>query len=215
MSAEETKKRILDAAERLFASQGFHNTSLRDITREARVNIASVNYHFGTREALVREVVLRRLVPVNRDRLRLLESLRHAASRGPDDISSRPTVREILVAFLEPSIKFISTEPAANDFVRIMGQGMADPDENIRKLFMEQVRPVFNTMAELLSMALPSIPRPVIHMRLHCFIGAFAHWMRLMGSDSLLSGTNMFPNSPEEVMKELLNFCEAGMEAPL
>ena len=210
MSAKETKTRILDAAERLFGRRGFHNTSLREITRDAGVNIASVNYHFGSREALVKEVVLRRMIPINRDRMRLLKSLRDA-----DEAGRPPSVREILGAFLEPSIRFISNEPAANDFVRIMGQGMADPDESIRKLFMEQVRPVFNTMAELLSMALPALPRSIIHMRLHCFIGAFAHWMRLMGSVSLLSGNSMLSDSPEEVMKELLNFCEAGMEAPL
>ena len=215
MSAEKTKKRILDTAERLFAQKGFHNTSLREITREAGVNIASVNYHFGTREALIREVILRRLVPINRDRLKLLESLRNAASDTSNTASRRPRVRDILAAFVEPSIKFLKTEPAACDFVRIMGQGMADPDETIRRLFMEQVRPVFHTMAELMALALPTLPPSVIHVRLHCFIGAFAHWMRLLGSVSLLSGAEMIPDSHEQVMNELLSFCEAGLEAPL
>ena len=210
MSAEKIKKRILDSAERLFARKGFHNTSLREITCEAGVNIASVNYHFGGREALIREVILRRLVPINEERLRLLHSVRQEAEHGATPL----TARIILQAFLQPSVNFLRIEPAANDFVRIMGQGMADPDETIRKLFMEQVRPVFRTMADLLSMALPVLPRSVIHLRLHCFIGSFAHWMRLMGSVSLLSGTDMLPDSPEEVMKELLNFCESGMEAP-
>ncbi len=211
MSAEKTKKRILDAAERLFARRGFHNTSLRDITSEAGVNIASVNYHFGTREALIREVVLRRLEPINRERMRLLESLRQYAAQNPGRLS----VRAVLQAFLEPSVTFLSSEPAASDFVRIMGQGMADPDETIRKLFMEQVRPVFRTMTELLSQILPDLPLSAIHVRLHCFIGAFAHWMRLMGSISMLSGTGVLPGSPEDVMSGLLTFCQAGMEAPL
>jgi AcrR family transcriptional regulator len=211
MSTEKTKKCILDAAERLFARRGFHNTSLRDITSEAGVNIASVNYHFGTREALIREVVLRRLKPINRERMRLLESMRQDAAQDPGRLS----VRAVLQAFLEPSVNFLNSEPAASDFVRIMGQGMADPDETIRKLFMEQVRPVFRIMTELLSESLPDVPLSAIHVRLHCFIGAFAHWMRLMGNMSMLSGTDMLPSVPEDIMNGLLSFCQAGMEAPL
>ena len=56
-----TKTRILDAAEKLFAEQGFEATSLRDITTHARVNLASVNYHFRSKEELVRAVLARRL----------------------------------------------------------------------------------------------------------------------------------------------------------
>ncbi len=211
MSAQNTKKRILDTAEHLFASRGFHKTSLREITRHAGVNIASVNYHFGSREALIREVVLRRLRPINEERLRLLHSL---MSRYSSDGNSLP-VDQILRAFLEPSATFLKTEPAANDFVRIMGQGMVDPDDSIRKLFFEQVKPVFTLMMQLLEQALPGVPVSVIHVRLHCFIGAFAHWMRLMGSTSEMSDPHIPEDSPEEVMNIIVSFCQAGMEAPL
>ena len=57
MSQPDTKERILDAAERLFAREGFHNTSLRAITGEADVNLAAVNYHFGSKEALLDAVI--------------------------------------------------------------------------------------------------------------------------------------------------------------
>ena len=210
MSAEITKKRILDAAERLFAQRGFHNTSLREITKEAGVNVASVNYHFGTRQALISEVIARRLGPINRERIRRLEII-----SGTYGVSSGDSFTgQILRAFIEPSINFLETEPAARDFLRIMGQGMADTDETIRHAFLEQVRPVFAMMIRLLGQALPDLPSDVIHFRLHCFIGAFAHWMRLVGSDSYLSGST-YLDDPQKIMAELLLFCNAGMEAPV
>ncbi len=205
MSAEDTKKRILDAAEHLFACKGFHKTSLRDITTEAGVNIASVNYHFGGREALVKAVVLRRLVPINRERMKRLEAI--ADSHGSLD------VRAILKAFIEPSMDFLKSESASGDFVRIMGQGMAEPDETIRELFVEQVSPVLALMAELISMALPDIPTEVIGERLNCFLGAFAHWMRLAGNPDAFSGKGILSVSPEGMAASLLDFSVAGMEA--
>ena len=65
MSQPDTKQRILDVAERLFATRGFHATSLRAITRAAEVNLAAVNYHFGSKDALLEAVMLRRLGPLN------------------------------------------------------------------------------------------------------------------------------------------------------
>ena len=52
-----TKDRILDAAERLFAHKGIEATSLRNITAEAGVNLAAVNYHFQSKEALQIETI--------------------------------------------------------------------------------------------------------------------------------------------------------------
>ena len=57
MSQIDTKNRILNAAEQLFASDGFHNTSMRAITGDAEVNLAAVNYHFGTKDALLQAVL--------------------------------------------------------------------------------------------------------------------------------------------------------------
>src|SRR5688572_2215296 len=68
-----TRVRLVDAAERLFAEQGFRNASVRDITRQASCNIASVNYHFGGKSNLYREVFLRRLRDMRQKRLGSIE----------------------------------------------------------------------------------------------------------------------------------------------
>ena len=72
MASAETKDRILDAAESLFARQGFSSTSLRSVIAEAGVNLAAVHYHFGPREELIRAVFARRFDPINRKRIELL-----------------------------------------------------------------------------------------------------------------------------------------------
>ena len=68
----ETKERILDAAETLFMEHGYEATSLRALTTAADVNLAAVNYHFGTKEELFQAVLTRRLDPMNQRRLELL-----------------------------------------------------------------------------------------------------------------------------------------------
>lgn len=90
-----TKDRILGAAEELFAQHGFAGTSLRQVTSHADVNIAAVNYHFGSKENLVNEVFRRRMDEMTAARLGQLEQAR---SSQPGDL------RAVLAAFVEPAL---------------------------------------------------------------------------------------------------------------
>src|SRR5262245_39243766 len=107
MNAGRTRERLLDAAERLFATRGFEATSLRDVTSQAKANIAAVNYHFGSKDALVRAVFERRLGEVNRRRIELLD----ARGRG------RPDPEQILHAFIAPTFALMKEAP---HFIRLM-----------------------------------------------------------------------------------------------
>ena len=78
-----TRESILDTAEALFAQQGHDGTSMRQITGAAGVNLASVNYHFGSKESLVQAVLKRRLEVLNRERLRLLDELESQSGGKP------------------------------------------------------------------------------------------------------------------------------------
>src|SRR5260370_14585910 len=91
-----TKDRILDAAERLFAIQGFEATSLRAITTDAGVNLAAVNYHFQSKDALLRAVIARRIGPVNLRRLELLDAC---------DATRTPDLHALIEAFLIPAVE--------------------------------------------------------------------------------------------------------------
>ncbi|MFO7982053.1 MAG: TetR family transcriptional regulator, partial [Desulfuromonadales bacterium] len=99
MSQQDTKERILDAAEGLFAREGFHGTSLRAITTRAAVNLAAVNYHFGSKDTLIEAVFERRLTPLNRLRLQRLDEVKKRAERS----GGKPETRDVLAAFIEPT----------------------------------------------------------------------------------------------------------------
>src|SRR5882672_3897017 len=94
-----TKAQVFAAAERLFALHGFRNVSVRDITAEAGVNLASVNYHFGSKDALIFEIFRRRTGELSRERARML----HEAHDRHD---GHPPVREILAALIAPPMRW-------------------------------------------------------------------------------------------------------------
>src|SRR5437588_10537254 len=108
-----TKDRILDAAEGLLARHGFEATSLRAITAAAGVNLAAVNYHFQSKDALIRAVIARRIGPINEKRLEMLDAIEAAAGDGPLPIAP------VIEAFVGPVIE---VRNKAQCFAPIMGR---------------------------------------------------------------------------------------------
>jgi AcrR family transcriptional regulator len=98
MPSDQTRTSILAAAERLYADRGFGDVTLRDIVAEANVNLAAVNYHFGSKDELIAELFVTRSLALNRDRLR---ELRAAEERS----SGRAGVADILCALVGPSLR--------------------------------------------------------------------------------------------------------------
>ena len=128
----DTKERILETAERSFAENGYAATSLRSIIGEAGVNLAAVHYHFGSKEELLKAVILRRAEPVNARRLALLDECESRAGGRPD-----------LEKFWKPSSRPPSTwpmQPGGSQFVRLMGRMYAETDM-LPQIVEERVRP--------------------------------------------------------------------------
>src|SRR5438876_12457509 len=115
-----TKERILDTAESLFMEHGYEATSLRAITAAAGVNLAAVNYHFGSKEELFQSVLTRRLHPMNQERVDLLTRLEREAAPAP-----LPCDR-ILSAMFVPALKLArDPERGGKDFLRLLGRAYA------------------------------------------------------------------------------------------
>src|SRR5436189_679999 len=128
-----TKARILDTAEALFMEHGFEATSLRQLTTAASVNLAAVNYHFGSKEELFQAVLTRRLDPMNQERIELLEKVER-------DAGGRPlSCEKILFAMLIPALKLARDEKrGGKDFLRLVGRAYADPAPFIRHFLSAQ-----------------------------------------------------------------------------
>ena len=211
MSTQETKQRILDVAERLFASDGYHGTSLRAITGGAHVNLAAVNYHFGSKEALITAVIERRLVPINRLRTKRLAEVRQTAARS----GRRPVIKDVLFAFIEPTLLFKESGPGARDFIALVGRAIAEPDDTVRKIFMGFMDLVFHLLFETLAEAAPHIPRDVLFWRISFAIGAISHTMLSFGRCVFIpAGVEPEPDA-RALVEMLVPFVAAGMEASL
>src|SRR4051794_22896280 len=113
----DTKEKILDTAERLFAERGYAATSLRQVIAAAKVNTAAVHYHFGTKEDLLDAVVLRKVAPVNAARMAWLERVEAEAGKGP------LKVEHVLESFFLPTAETAQRNP---EFVRLMGRMLTE-----------------------------------------------------------------------------------------
>src|SRR5215475_2538235 len=108
-----TKQKILNAAIDLIAEQGYGATSLRHIIAEAGVNLAAIHYHFGSKEELLDQVVLRKAAPVNSERIAMLD-------RAEKEAQGKPVpVEQTLRALLVPMAKAANQHP---EFVKVMGR---------------------------------------------------------------------------------------------
>src|SRR5579863_3657681 len=112
-----TRLAILNAAERCFGEGGFDGVSLRTITEVAGVDLALANYHFGSKDNLLREVIARRARIVHDERIRALEEARHAAG------ARSPSVEAIVTAFLEPLLRrLINGEQGWHHYANLVSQ---------------------------------------------------------------------------------------------
>jgi AcrR family transcriptional regulator len=210
MHQQDTKTRILDAAEQLFARDGYHMTSLRTLTERAEVNLAAVNYHFGSKEGLLQAVFARRLQPIDSLRRRRIEAVLSQAEAE----HRPPAAKDLLQAFIAPIIEFRCSEAGAQDFLTLIGRSLSEPDETVRSYFIQQVLPIFTVLFKGLQEALPALPAELLMTRLHFTMGAMSHMLCNNARPQQL--TDQLPNTlpTEQMVAELLSFITAGLEAP-
>ncbi len=201
-----TKAQVLAAAERLFALQGFQNVSVRDITAEAGVNLASVNYHFGSKDALLFEIFRRRTAELNRERARML----HEAS---DRHAGKPPVREILRALFEPPLRWSTPESGRGISVQFIIRARSEGTEAMREALRTDVSHL-RRFADALVGARPDLPKDEVYWRLHFCLGMI-HNNRFAEFDRLhvLSDGATRESDVEALLKRMLDFAEAGFMA--
>ena len=159
---KETREQILDTAEVLFAADGFRNVSLRRITTEADVNIAAVNYHFGSKEALVSEVLSRVISPINEERLRLLNAAEEKADGSP------LTIETLLDCMIRPVVNQIQQSPHKDSaYLKLAGRCLSEPAENFSETLLALFREVTGRFMSTASEALPGLSEEDLFWRMH------------------------------------------------
>jgi AcrR family transcriptional regulator len=207
---KDTKILILDAAEKLFASDGFSATSLRRITTEAGVNLASVNYHFGSKGSLIDAVISRRLEPINKERLDLLDRLEdEAGEKGP-------ALEAIVEAFIGPPLRMRQAAGSkAAHFMRLLGRVMSDPSDRVMTQFTDLFRETIERFSTALGRALPDLAPADILWRMVFMVGAMAHTMSISRQLPRVTGGLCDPADAGALIKRMAPFLAAGMRAPV
>lgn len=208
MTGADTKTTILDAAEALFAEHGYDGTSLRSVTARAKVNLAAVNYHFGGKERLAIEVLVRHVGPINAERHRRLDAL-----------PARPTMAAIVRAFVEPVFPVRAGCPAGNtapgrDFCRMFGRMMAEQPPFLRAFLAGQFRELGHRFVACVRSTRTGIDPATAWWRLHFMAGAMAH--TLLAGDGIAHLTEGLcdPDDAETTVEQLVTFVAAGLAGP-
>ena len=210
----DTRARILDAAERLFMAHGYDGTSMRQITGEAGVNLAAVNYHFGSKEALIQEVFRRRLNWLNEERMRALDELEATADGQP----LKPS--QIVDAFFGTMIRMAEDEERGGViFLRLLGRTLTEPSDFIRAFLAHEYKTVVERYKEALFRSLPDVPKAEIVWRFHFMLGATSS--AIAGTDALRLVTDWGIEAEDSedrldrLLPRLISFLIGGLRTPL
>ena len=198
-----TKDRILGAAEELFAQHGFAGTSLRQVTSRADVNIAAVNYHFGSKENLVNEVFRRRMDDMTDLRL---SQLKTALEKHPGQL------QPVLAAFVEPALAMSQDRHGGGAFVRVVARAYAEKNDGLRKFLSDHYGHVLREFGKAIAGCVPGLSKEELYWRLNFLAGALTYAMADFGLIKRPHGISEAAHR-SKAAQELIHFAEAGFRA--
>jgi AcrR family transcriptional regulator len=206
----DTRELLLDAAETLFARDGYRGASLRGVTARAGVNLAAVNYHFGSKAALLDSLLERRIGPLQQRRSARLAEIRERAGRESRRVSPREVV-EVIIATAPGS----DTGGAVPDVFRaLVGRSMADPDETVRRAVHRFMRPMFRSYLEVLAEALPGSSPAVLSVLLQATLGAVQLVRHARRDPRFVEGSPSGALDEAALNTLLTDYLTAGLGAP-
>jgi AcrR family transcriptional regulator len=204
----DTKDKILDAAEGLFADQGFAATSLRQITAEAKVNLAAVNYHFKSKEALLSAVIERTLAPINRRRMELLDELETRSSGRP------PQLEAVVRAFVRPAFEARSANAESmRHFPRLMARVMAEPEEWAAPVLLPALHAITNRFMPIFQQAMGVENRTTVLWGAQFSIGCMTRCLIAPEFIRAITGESLPQESMEQILDRVVCFIVGGMRA--
>ena len=210
MAYSETVDRILDAAEILFAEKGFSETSLRMITGKAGVNLAAVNYHFGSKNALIQAVFNRFLAPLNQ---LMVDGIKE---NKWDQQGREPSIEDVLRLYTSSLLKIPTrNENGVSIFMRMLGLAYTQSQGHLRKYLEDEYAKTFWPLLSLVKDITPDLSTAERFWRTQFVIGATAFTM-----SSIQQLSDILENKPdsdvdtEGVVNYLVPFLAAGLSAP-
>jgi AcrR family transcriptional regulator len=207
-SEPDRQTRILDAAENAIAESGFAGASLRDIVRDARVNLATVYYYFGSKVGLMEAVLKRRFGPLREEHLALLRQFEAAANGRP------VPVEKILEAMLLPPLRLAAKAPAKHQPVtRLIGRIVAEPNPQIQEVLSCQRAGVRTAFLKALQRSLPKSSLAELQWRVEFVWGALAFVLCNPRKIEIESRGACDVRKTDQVLAEMIRFFSPGFHA--
>ncbi|MFC5526284.1 TetR/AcrR family transcriptional regulator [Rhodanobacter ginsengisoli] len=204
----DTRKRLLEATEWLFIESGYEAMSLRHITTRAGANLAAVNYHFGSKEALVQELLSQRLDRLNRERLQLLSA---CEQQYPEGLGAAAVLGMMFI----PAFRLSHGSAAGPAFMRLLGRVYSDPSPFIRSYLQAHYRPISGRFFEAFSRALPMLPRQELGLRLHFALKALSGMLAGEDMQQLITSINKGESiNDAELLARLISLLSPILTAP-
>ena len=206
----DTAKRIIEAAEQLFADEGFEGVSLRSLTQAADVNLAAVNYHFGSKDALIDAVVERYVTPINENRLAQLDDLEK--EYGADTVIP---IEKILRAFLEPFLTHIGrSELSQCLFFKLMGRCMSAPSQTLPDSTLPLFHQLITRYAAAMHRSAPELSEELILWRLNFTFGVLAQTLLHAEVFEQITEGRAGKSSPKTMLNRIIDYTTAGFTTP-
>lgn len=210
MAQKDTVQSILNAAEELFSEKGFAETSLRNITTKAGVNLAAVNYHFGSKKSLIQAVFASFLTP-------FCESMeRELGALGERLNGKAPDIQTLLVLLSQTALRAGYESPRrVSIFMRLLGLAYTQGQGHLRRFLQKEYGAVFFAYMQLVTQATPELSDEDRFWRIHFMLGATM--FTLSGADSLMAMAEHDLGKPADiaqVIDKLIPFLASGLNAP-
>jgi len=201
-----SKRKLLDAAELLFAEKGFEAVSVRDITQYAKTNVAAVNYHFGSRDNLLALVMMRYMTPVTEERLQRLDELEAQWAKKAIPLE------DIIEALVRPLVGQVKkSELTERLFYKLTGRICAEQGTGLPPQIEEQFRASAERFSKAFTKALPTVPMEELAWRIHFVIGGMIHMLTHQEILFRVSGGVSGAPTMEMTLKRFIDFAAAGL----
>ena len=205
LETEETRERILSAAQKLFSEKGFEATSVRDITTEADCNVASVNYHFGGKDNLYLETFRSMLVMLRDQRLAVIGEL---MARDP-----APTLEEFLESFAEGFIDPLVDESRGRMFTILVSREMFSPRLPHNVFVDEFIQPLLERATAALALVGPPLDPTAARLCIMSAVGQLLHAIKARHLFACHDHPEVVPESLADYVSHFVRFSAGGIRA--
>jgi len=198
--------RLLNAAEELFCEHGFDATSIREIAAVAGCNIASVNYYFGGKEQLYREVWRRHLILVRDSRLASIDKV---MSQNDEQPRLEDLLRSYANTFVEPLVD----ESKARRFMKLMAREMIDRRLPPNMFFEEMIIPIMTALQRALVKTCPGLQQSKAQLVILSLVGQLMHALHSKTMFEQADNPELPKFDLSEVVNHIVKFSAAGIRA--